>query len=197
MKIIILLIIFNLFATAGLFDKKYDSKIKSNNEKFFFNYKHIYDYNIIKAQSYQESRFKQFAKSYVGATGLMQLMPKTYEGLKVKTGLKGSITDIDTNIAMGIYYDYKLFNQWKSKRTLKSRYQLMFASYNAGLGHLLNAQKKCIKTMNYYKVPNELYNCNEHIYIEAFLHEITGHHSKETKTYVKRIFKYYNQLKNN
>lgn len=196
MRLVIFLVILSSFLYGGLSSTKYDMYFKKNYNLYFHNYKHVYSWKIIKAQSYQESMFKPYIKSYVGATGLMQLMPFTYKELIRKTGRKGSITDVDTNVYLGVYYDYRLFKQWKSKRTLESRYKLMFASYNAGLGHLLKSQRICNSEMRKYHVPIDLRHCNEYDYIESFLDRVTGRHSKETKTYNQRIFKYYRLLEN-
>ena len=181
MKILLIMLLsLNLFG-SGLFSTKYDNTLEKEYNKFFFNYKHIYSYKIVKAQMYQESRFNPVAKSPVGAFGLMQLMPKTFLELQRKTGTSGKIEDGIYNIFLGMFYNYQLFNQWKAKRTLKSRYSLMFASYNAGLGHLLNSQKKCG-------------GCSEYDDIILYLPSITGKYSKETIDYVNHIFKFYGRL---
>jgi hypothetical protein len=163
---------------------KYDIIYAKEYKNYFSLYKNIYSWKIIKAQSIQESLLNPTAKSYVGAFGLMQLMPKTYKQLKKQLKL-GSIADPRNNIKAGVYYDKKMFNVWKSKRTIESRYKLMFASYNAGAGHLIKAQKQCLKQQK---------NCNEYKDIEKYLHLITGRYSNETKTYVKYIFMYYKKL---
>lgn len=184
--ICIFIIASNAKAASSFKNYKYDAKFAKEYNKYFYQYKHIYDYRIIKAQSIQESSLKPNAVSYVGASGLMQLMPGTYKGLIKQTKRNeayNSIFDEDLNIELGVYYDYKLFKNWKSQRPLKDRFQLTFASYNAGLGHLINSQKLCIKSGQS--------GCNLYGNIISHLYKITGHHHKETEGYVHNIFKYY------
>ena len=177
--------------------KKYDLYFIKEYRKHFYNYKDLYSWKIIKAQSIQESRLKPTAVSPVGAMGLMQIMPFTEKELAKKLNIsqEGSAFIPELAIKMGVYYDYQLFNNWRSKRTLEDRYKLTFASYNAGLGNLLKAQKRCMLYAKEYNCAEHL-RCNEYIFIEAFLYQITGHNSEETITYNKRIFKYYMQLIN-
>ena len=188
MKKILLVILLSVICQGSAVFKntKYDNHFKKYYNKYFFMYKHLYDYKIIKAQSIQESRLDPNATSYVGARGLMQLMPGTYKELSAKTGIGKNIVDIDTNIELGIYYDYKLFKQWNSNSPIEDRFKLTFASYNAGIGHILNSQKLCIKKSNI--------KCNYYEPVISYLPEITGRHSKETITYVKRIFEYKQKL---
>ena len=56
----------------------------------------------------QESRFMHYAKSGVGASGLMQLMPATAKWVAQRKGLtrysNSMIHDLTTNIEFGTYY---------------------------------------------------------------------------------------------
>jgi len=58
-----------------------------------------FDYLLLAAQGYQESRLDQNAKSAVGAIGVMQLMPQTGREQKV-----GDITKIEPNVHAGAKY---------------------------------------------------------------------------------------------
>lgn len=93
-----------------------------------------------------ESNLKKDAVSPVGACGILQVMPKTFkeqcEKLKISNG---DPFDPDVNIKVGMYYNSYLFNQWTSPRPFEDRMYFTFASYNAGLGNILKAQKFCIK----------------------------------------------------
>jgi len=78
----------------------------------------------------QESRFAPHAKSGVGATGLMQIMPSTArwvaQKLRLKSYRKSRLHDLDTNLKIGTYYMKTVLSQADSNQTLAS------AAYNAG-----------------------------------------------------------------
>jgi soluble lytic murein transglycosylase len=80
----------------------------------------------------QESRFVSQAKSGVGASGLMQIMPATARWIATKLGLKhfqaGTIHDLDTNMQFGMYY-LKTIQQGLDDSAV-----LATAAYNAGPG---------------------------------------------------------------
>jgi soluble lytic murein transglycosylase len=80
----------------------------------------------------QESRFMMDARSSVGASGLMQIMPGTARWIANRLGDKnftpGQINDLETNLRFGTYYlRYVLDNQEGSPL-------LASAGYNAGPG---------------------------------------------------------------
>ncbi|MFA6040823.1 MAG: transglycosylase SLT domain-containing protein [Methylophilus sp.] len=85
-------------------------------------------YGIIR----QESRFMHYAKSNVGAAGLMQVMPATAKWIAQKMGWadyhNGMIHELDTNVSLGTYYLGYTLNQFKGQETMAT------AAYNAGPG---------------------------------------------------------------
>jgi soluble lytic murein transglycosylase len=85
----------------------------------------------------QESRFQNHARSGVGASGLMQIMPATGRWIAQRLGMRrfdaGSLYDLDTNLRFGAYY---------LKYTLDKLGHpvLATAAYNAGPRRALNWQ---------------------------------------------------------
>ncbi|HTN66815.1 MAG TPA: transglycosylase SLT domain-containing protein [Burkholderiaceae bacterium] len=80
----------------------------------------------------QESRFIMHARSHVGASGLMQLMPATARLVARQIGFNGfnpsQVNEIDTNILLGTNYLSMVLGQLDGSQTLAS------AAYNAGPG---------------------------------------------------------------
>ena len=84
----------------------------------------------------QESRFIANAKSTVGASGLMQLMPATARWVAQKLGMKNfdpnKVTAIDTNAALGTWYLRRVLDDLDGQPVLAA------AAYNAGPGRARN-----------------------------------------------------------
>ena len=79
----------------------------------------------------QESRFISDARSGVGASGLMQLMPATAKWTARKVGLEyraDMITDRDTNLHLGAAYLKRLLDDFDGSLAMAA------AAYNAGPG---------------------------------------------------------------
>lgn len=78
----------------------------------------------------QESRFMHYAKSGVGASGLMQLMPATAKWAAPRAGISnyhhGMIHELDTNIALGTYYMSHTLEIFNGQEVMAT------AAYNAG-----------------------------------------------------------------
>jgi soluble lytic murein transglycosylase-like protein len=102
-----------------------------------------YDWRIFKAQAMAESDMNPNARSWVGARGLMQLMPSTYAAIQSRAGF-GAIDDPEWNIAAGILHNRGLWRRWERDSIHTDRREFMFASYNAGEGTILNAQRACV-----------------------------------------------------
>ncbi len=94
------------------------------------------DWRLITAQMYQESRFDPEAVSWVGAQGLMQVMPGTGEDL--------GFTDLhepQESIHAGVKYMHQLINRFDHKLPMEVRIRFALASYNVGYGHVLDARR--------------------------------------------------------
>ena len=87
------------------------------------------DYLLMAAQGYQESGLDHSKKSPVGAIGVMQVMPKTGEELKV-----GDISRLDANVHAGVKYIRFMFDRYYGNEPMDplNKGLFTFASYNAG-----------------------------------------------------------------
>jgi soluble lytic murein transglycosylase len=83
---------------------------------------------LVYALTRTESGFDPYAKSPVGARGLMQLMPETARYIRREEGLSGSITNPSDNLALGQAYVRYLGEQPGIDDNLLA----VLASYNAG-----------------------------------------------------------------
>jgi membrane-bound lytic murein transglycosylase F len=98
-----------------------------------------WDWELLAALVYQESRFNPRARSSAGAVGLMQLMPRTAVGFGAS---HRQLTSPEHNIRAGIRYLEWLEENWKLIITDDSeRLRFVLASYNVGLGHVMDARR--------------------------------------------------------
>ena len=95
-----------------------------------------FDWRLVTAQMYQESRFNPKAKSHVGAKGLMQLMPRTAKAMGVKNA-----SDPAHNIRGGIKYMDWLRDRFDASLPISERLWFTLAAYNAGAGHVHDARR--------------------------------------------------------
>jgi membrane-bound lytic murein transglycosylase F len=123
-------------AMADTVTDRYDDIFQKYSQRF---YGPGHDWRIFKAQAMAESNISMDAKSWVGARGIMQLMPSTFKEVHSKNPDILSINKPEWNIAAGIYYDRQLWNQWTEQQD-QERNRFMLGSYNAGRGTLLRAQ---------------------------------------------------------
>lgn len=160
--------------TRRLGNPMYDASIK----KWSSVYLPTLNPNLLKAQLIAESGLNPNAKSVVGAMGLGQFMPLTWKQMQGVLGIQGSAYNPETNIQASAYYMSYLRGQFKAERPEYDRHSLALASYNAGLGNILKAQKLAGGSYLYPPMAEQL-------------HRVTGRHHKETLTYVNRIWEYH------
>lgn len=161
---------------ASLQSSRYDETIQDAVDIYWADYPF---WKMWKAQIYQESLLEPSAVSPVGARGLAQFMPDTWQQVAHELGYEHLNPHmVEPAIMAGAYYMLKLRRGWSSPRPAADRQKLAQASYNAGFGNLLKAQRRCNGAILY----DDIIDC---------LPSITGRHSRETITYVKRIKRWY------
>ncbi|GMG88520.1 hypothetical protein MNKW57_28410 [Biformimicrobium ophioploci] len=96
-----------------------------------------FDWRLIVAQMWQESRFDPKAKSHAGAQGLMQVMPATAKGM----GYKPPLYDPKKSVKAGVEYMVWVENRFKDVIEPEDKIWFTLASYNAGIGHVFDARR--------------------------------------------------------
>jgi membrane-bound lytic murein transglycosylase F len=85
---------------------------------------------------YQESRFDPKARSFAGARGLLQVMPRTARELGYT-----NLEDPETGIRAGLDYLAWVRERFDDQLTTSERTWLTLAAYNVGSGHVRDAQR--------------------------------------------------------
>ena len=112
----------------------YDKLIKTYAEKYDF------DWRLIAAQIYQESRFDPAAVSRAGARGLMQIMPATASDL----GLADPELP-EASIHAGIKYLDRLRSRFEDSVPQNERLWMALAAYNTGFERVKRARNLAVE----------------------------------------------------
>jgi membrane-bound lytic murein transglycosylase F len=96
-----------------------------------------WDWRLLASLIYQESRFDPDVKSWIGACGLMQIMPETGRTMGIDI-----MSSPENNLKAGMLYLNYLQNFFSEKITdPEERLKFVLAAYNAGPGNILDAMK--------------------------------------------------------
>jgi membrane-bound lytic murein transglycosylase MltF len=151
--------------------------------QFFRKYADQYDFDwlVLAAQAYQESRLDQNLRSHVGAIGVMQVMPGTAEHMGIR-----DIEKLENNIHAGVKYLRFIVDEYYKDEPMDrlNRACFAFASYNAGPTRISKLRKKAAETG---LDPNRWLNNVELIAARQI--------GRETVDYVSNIYKYYTVYK--
>ncbi len=163
-------------ALAGEDRKRYEETIEII-KKYADEYD--FDWLIIAAQAYQESRFDQSKRSPAGAVGVMQLLPTTAEDKAV--GIP-DISTLENNIHAGVKYLHWLRETYYSDAAITplDRALFSFAAYNAGPGNMKRARRRA-KRLGFD--PDRWFGN-----VEIGMYRAV---SGEPASYVRNIYKYY------
>jgi membrane-bound lytic murein transglycosylase F len=113
---------------------KYQAIIRKYAKRYGF------DWRLIVAQIMQESKFREAARSPVGASGLMQLMPRTSQEITRELDFQYILKNPRENIAAGIYHLRKQYGHFPNA-DFNNRLKLSLASYNCGAGRVFDSQR--------------------------------------------------------
>lgn len=168
----------------------YDEQLKKGAEQLGW------DWRLLAALVYQESQFDPNVKSWVGAIGLMQVMPETGDYFGVS-----NLWNPQQNINTGVRFLKFLDDYWK--KTVpddNERLKFVLASYNVGLSHVIDAQRLSKK----YGRATDIWTDNVEFYLSQksnpkYYHDplaVAGYCRCDGPVwYVKRVLQLYEEYK--
>ncbi|MEO1017085.1 MAG: transglycosylase SLT domain-containing protein [Pseudomonadota bacterium] len=138
-----------------------------------------FDWLMILAQAYQESKFQQDAVSDTGAIGVMQILPSTASDPNVDID---NIEKLENNVHAGIKYLHFLRDRYfdDPEITELDRLLLSFAAYNAGPANIAKARDEA-KAMG----------LNPNIWFANVETAAAKTGGRGPVNYVRNIYKYY------
>ncbi len=120
------------FKTGSL--SPYDGLIKRYATQYGF------DWRLMSAQAWRESRFDAKATSWVGARGLFQVMPATGKEMGFS-----KLYDAESGTHAGIKYMAWLLKRFTPSLPLDERVRFSLAAYNAGYGRVEDARRLAVE----------------------------------------------------
>lgn len=110
--------------------------------------RYAFDWRLMAAVAWQESRFDQLATNRSGATGLFQIKPTTarepYVAIPDVTGAENARNNIHAGIKYLAWIKGRYFDG-EDEMSEKDRLRMTLAAYNAGPKTLMRARKKAIE----------------------------------------------------
>lgn len=95
-----------------------------------------WDWRVMASLAYNESNFDTTAVSWVGAKGLMQLMPKTARAMGLPEGKE---QNAEESVKAASKYLSHLARSFSKINNPEEKIKFILGSYNAGIGHIYDA----------------------------------------------------------
>ena len=144
--------------------------------------------------AYHESRFDPTVVSWVGARGIMQLMPATAAAFGLSID---SIADPQANVATAVKSIKAVENSIRSVEERDEKIKFVLAAYNSGLGHVFDAialAKKYDKNPQiwYGQVEEAMLMKGNPAYYNDEVCRFGYFRGRQTTTYVREVMSLYN-----
>lgn len=95
-----------------------------------------WDWRVIASLAYNESNFDTTAVSWVGAKGLMQLMPRTARAMGIPEGKE---QNAEESVKAATKYLAQLSRSFSKVTDPVEKMKFVLGAYNAGIGHVFDA----------------------------------------------------------
>ncbi len=159
-----------------------------------------YDWRLMSAIAYHESRFREDLVSKQGAVGIMQIRPVVAKHFNIPVE---TIAETETNIRLAGMLLNELDNLLKipSSTPEQDRLSIILASYNAGIGHIYDA---CRLARSEGANPNSWAVISGYLKLmsepEYYNRDVVKYGkfngSAQTLGYVREVMKKYNEYRN-
>ena len=138
-----------------------------------------FDWLMIAAQGYQESRLDQSKRSHMGAIGVMQIMPDTARDPNVNIP---DIESIENNIHAGVKYLRFIRSRYFEEPSIAplDRVLFSFAAYNAGPGNISKSRRQAGRM-----------GLDPNVWLDNVEIAAAKVVSREPVVYVRNIYKYF------
>lgn len=159
----------------------------------------VFDWKMLAAIAYVESKFDTAARSHRGAQGLMQIMPATYRHTLARMGVPDTMAqsvELDVMVAVHYMKDLgKLFDFINEKE----RINYILGSYNGGSNHIFDAmriaRKKGINRYNWSSLSPVLASLSDPEVYNDSVCQYGAFDATETLNYVRKVTRKYNEYK--
>lgn len=143
-----------------------------------------FDWELLSAIAFQESRFNEDVRSHRGAVGLMQIMPRTARQMGYETD---SLDDprVSVEIALKLLHTIEGTFRFPSTMPQSDRLKVILAAYNAGPGFMIRVRKEAAAEGAAY---NDFGTLSHYI-------TRSGTHS-ETVDFANKVYRKYQQYLN-
>ena len=155
-----------------------------------------WDWRLLAAVAYKESKFDPNVISWAGACGLMQLMPSTATSLGMT---EDDFHNPDLNVKAGALYIRKLERLFADVENTEERLKFTLGAYNSGPGHIFDARALATK---YGKNASLWSDVEEYVLLKAdpeyYTDEVCKYgycRGEETVDYVRIIWEKYEEYK--
>lgn len=159
----------------------------------------IYDWKLLAAIAYVESKFDTTARSHRGAQGLMQIMPATYRHTLAKMGMADTMAQsVELDIMVAVRYMNDLGKAFDFINE-KERINYILGSYNGGSNHIFDAmriaRKKGVNRYSWSSLTPVLRSLSDPEVYNDSICQYGAFDATETLNYVRRVTRKYKEYR--
>lgn len=158
----------------------------------------VYDWKLLAAIAYVETKYDSSLVSPMGATGIMQIMPPTYLGIAKELGIDpdSMCTEYDVMVAAEHLH---ILDEAFSFINQRERINFVLGSYNGGQAHIFDAMRIArrdgINRYNWKSLEPVLMSLNdESVYTDSICRN-GKFDATETIGYVRKVQKKYSEYR--